>query len=234
MAEAAGGTRASDGMKSGRKGSSRKRWWIRAGIILALTPCLLVLYCYLAPIVASHGRWVKKPGDLPSRSVALVFGCTDKVDGRENLYFRYRIDAAVKLWESGKVRCIIVSGDNREKYYNEPENMRQALVARGVPANRIVQDFAGLRTLDSVVRAKEVFGLNRIVFVSQRFQNERAIYLARANGIEATAFNAQNVPASGGWKTKIREIGARVKMQLDVHFLATRPRHLGEKVALPE
>jgi SanA protein len=221
-------------MKTTAKGKSRKRWWLRGGIALAIAPALLVLYCYLAPIAASHGRRIEEPGDLPPGSVALVFGCTDRVDGRENLYFRYRIDAAVKLWESGKLRCIIVSGDNREKYYNEPETMRQALVARGVPANRIVQDFAGLRTLDSVVRAKEIFGLSRVVFVSQRFQNERAIYLARANGIEATGFHAQNVAAGSGWKTKIREIGARVKMQLDVHFLATRPRHLGERVALPE
>jgi SanA protein len=156
------------------------------------------------------------------------------VNGRENLYFRYRIDAAVRVWKSGKLETLIVSGDNRSRYYNEPEKMKQALIERGIPEERIVCDFAGLRTLDSVVRAKEIFGADSMLFISQRFQNERAIYLAKANGIEAYGFNARDVETQAGWKTKIREVGERVKMWLDVNFLNTRPIHLGEKVELPE
>lgn len=210
------------------------RWSWRGALAAALASSLFLAYTYVAPMLASRGRLFEDPSRVPTDRVALVFGCTARVDGRENLYFRYRIEAAVKLWESGRVRCLIVSGDNREKYYNEPETMRQALIARGVPADRIVKDFAGLRTLDSVVRAKEIFDADGIVFVSQRFQNERAIYLAKAHGIDAVGFNARDVPVRGGWKTKLREIGARVKMWLDVHFLATRPRHLGPKEVLPE
>ncbi len=111
--------------------------------------------------------------------------------------------------------------------------MRQALVERGVPANRIVCDYAGLRTLDSVVRAKEIFGVTSLVFITQRFQNERAIYLAKAHGMDAFGFNARDVETRAGAKTKLREIGARFKMWLDIHFLKTRPRHLGEPVNLP-
>jgi len=140
----------------------------------------------------------------------------------------------VKVWKAGKVETLIVSGDNREKYYNEPEKMKAALIEEGVPKDRIVCDYAGLRTLDSVVRAKEIFGAERILVISQRFQNERAIYLAQANGMDAYGFNAEDVEVSAGFKTKLREVGARVKMWLDVNFLDTRPKYLGEKIELPE
>lgn len=221
-------------MKGGGIWSRLWRWIWRSALALGLLGALALGFAYVSPAVASRGRLFKDPSAVPAGRVGLVFGCTDRVDGRENLYFRYRIEAAVKLWQAGKIRCLIVSGDNRERYYNEPETMRRALIAQGVPAERIVKDYAGLRTLDSVVRAKEVFDAGEVVFISQRFQNERAIYLARANGIDAVGFNARDVPAHGGWKTKLREVGARVKMWLDVHVLGTRPRHLGPRVALPE
>ncbi len=171
---------------------------------------------------------------MPTIKVGLVFGTSDRIQGRENRYFRYRIDAAEKAWKSGKIQTLILSGDNRSADYNEPEKMRQALIQRGVPHERIVCDYAGLRTLDSVVRAKEVFSVNSVLFISQRFQNERAIYLAKANGIDAYGLNAEDVEAQAGMKTKLREIGARVKMWLDVNFLNTRPRHMGEKIEMPE
>jgi SanA protein len=214
------------------------RLWFRRLVITCGLVVLLFLavvaYANLTAIWSSRGRLYSDVGDLPETEVGLVFGTTDRVNGRENLYFRYRIDAAVRVWKSGKIRTIIVSGDNRSQYYNEPEKMRQALVERGIPADRIVSDFAGLRTLDSVVRAKEIFGASEILVISQQFQNERAIYLAQANGIEARGFNARDVDTQGGLKTKVREIGARVKMWLDVNFLDTQPTHLGEKISLPE
>jgi SanA protein len=201
-----------------------------------LVPAFLtvVAHANTTAVWAARGRLFDDPADLPHTRAALVFGTASKIGGRENLYFRYRIDAAVEVWQSGKVDVIIVSGDNRTRYYNEPLAMRLALIERGVPDDRIVSDYAGLRTLDSVVRAKEIFGADSLLFISQRFQNERAIYLAEANGIEAYGFNARDVGTQAGMKTRIREIGARVKMWLDVRFLDTRPRHLGDPVALPE
>jgi len=171
--------------------------------------------------------------EVPQSQVGLVFGTTDRVNGRENLYFRYRIEAAARVWKAGKLETLIVSGDNRTRYYNEPEKMKQALVNLGIPEDRIVCDYAGLRTFDSVVRAKEVFGVTSLLVISQRFQNERAIYIARANGIETYGYNARDVSAKAGSKTRIREVGARVKMWLDVNILETRPRHLGEREILP-
>ena len=214
-----------------------KRWLRRFGILLLGLGMLFlgaVAYANVAASWSSRGLLFTRVKDLPVTEVGLVFGTTDRVNGRENLYFRYRIDAAVRVWKSGRIRTLIVSGDNRSLYYNEPEKMKQALVERGIPGNRIVCDFAGLRTLDSVVRAKEIFGVDSILVISQRFQNERAIYLAKANGIKAYGFNARDVESQGGFKTRIREVGARVKMWLDVNILKTRPRYLGEKIPLPD
>jgi SanA protein len=194
----------------------------------------MIVYANLVAIWSAKGRIFDDVSQLPDVKVALVFGTTDRVAGRENLYFRYRIDAAEKVWKSGKVETMIVSGDNRSKYYNEPDKMRRALIERGIPNDRIVSDYAGLRTLDSVVRAKEIFGANSVLFITQRFHNERAIYLARANGIEAYGFAARDVESSGGFKTKMREIGARVKMWLDVNVLDTRPKYLGDKIDMPD
>jgi len=204
-------------------------------LLLMLVPAAMavVAYANVTPIWVSRGRIFTDITQVPVTKVGLVFGTSARVAGRENPYFRYRIDAAIKVWNAGKVEILIVSGDNSSRYYNEPDKMRQALIDRGIPANRIVCDPFGLRTLDSVVRAKESFRADSILFISQRFQNERAIYLARANGIAAFGFDARDVDASEGLKTKTREVGARVKMWLDVNFLATRPQHIGDKIELP-
>ncbi|MBK1882883.1 YdcF family protein [Luteolibacter pohnpeiensis] len=214
------------------------RSWIKRicvlGVLTALFGVGLISYTYVSAIWASRGRIFTDVNALPKGKVGLVFGTTDRVNGRENPYFRYRIDAAEKVWKAGKLDTLIVSGDNRTRYYNEPEKMKQALIARGVPADRIVCDYAGLRTLDSVVRAKEIFGAEPVLFLSQKFHNERAIYLAQANGIEAYGFNARDVSAKFGLRTQLREVAARVQMWLDVHFLNTRPQHMGEKIKLPD
>lgn len=218
-----------------RRGISR---WLRRvawlGFGLFCFGLAVIAYANLTAIWASRGRLTNDVNSLRPTKVGLVFGTTDRVNGRENLYFRYRIDAAAEVWKAGKLETLIVSGDNLSPYYNEPEKMKQALVELGIPADRIVCDPRGLRTLDSVVRAKEIFGTDSVLFISQRFQNERAIYLAKANGIDAYGYNAQDVESQAGLKTKFREIGARVKMWLDVNFLNTRPIHLGKKIALPE
>lgn len=218
------------GMKGWRK-------WMRRLFFGVLTigglGLAFIAWTNVAAVVAGAGRLHDDVDRIEEGSVGLVFGCDDRIDGRENLYFRYRIDAAAELWKAGKVRCVIVSGDNRTKHYNEPERMKQALVEAGVPAGMVVADYAGLRTLDSVVRAKEVFGVENVTFVSQRFQNERAAYLAQAQGMSFQGYNARDVEGQGGWKTRIREVGARVKMWLDVNVLETRPRYLGEREELP-
>ena len=217
--------------------TTAQRWMKRllfAVMVVVLALVSVVAYANITAVWASRGRIFSDVSQIPPTRVGLVFGTTDRVGGRENLYFRYRIDAATEVWNAGKIETLIVSGDNRSRYYNEPEKMRQALVRRGIPADRIVCDYAGLRTLDSVVRAKEIFGADTVLFISQRFQNERAIYLAKAHGLNAYGYAARDEESRAGLKTRLREVGARVKMWLDVHFLNTRPRYLGDREELPE
>lgn len=222
--------------KQGRKGKLRLfiKWGVIVALVLALAPVVLGIYANVAPVWISRGKIFSEVDAVPPMDVGLVFGTTDRVGDDENLYFRYRMEAAEKLWKAGKVKTLLVSGDNRSHYYNEPEKMRSALIARGVPKERIECDYAGLRTFDSVVRAKKVFGVSKVIFITQRFQIERGMYIAQANQMEAYGFEAEDVLSEAGRKTKLRELGARVKMWLDVHYLKTEPRHLGDRVELPQ
>lgn len=174
-------------------------------------------------------------GDLstvPKMKVALVLGCAPTVQGRPNLFFTKRMEAAVRLHQSGKVEALIVSGDNGSKEYDESTAMKDALVKAGIPEKAIYLDYAGFRTLDSVVRAKEVFGQESFVVVSQRFHNERAVFLARQSGIHAVGYDASDLRGSRGMMTHLREYLARVQAVLDVKLLGTQPKFLGEAVVI--
>lgn len=169
---------------------------------------------------------------LPNEKVGLLLG-TGKFlkNGWKNLYFFYRIDAAEQLYKSGKIQYILISGDNSTKNYSEPEDMQAELIKRGIPADKIVLDFAGFRTLDSVVRAKEIFGQNSFIIISQKFHNERAVFLAQHYGIKAYGLNAKDVNKYAGFKTKLREKFARAKVFVDF-ALGVEPKFGGEKVEI--
>ncbi len=209
------------------------RWLAKGVALLALLGCITVLVIQHAVVQCARGKTYDDPLRISGQHVGLVFGCDDRFQNRENLYFTYRMDAAAALWHAGKLRCLIVSGDNRSDQYNEPRKMKKALIDRGVPAEKIVCDYAGLRTLDSVLRCQSVFGANQCLMISQRFQNERAIYIAQAHGMEVIGFNARDVSGAGGRKTKWREFAARLMMWLDVHVLYTQPKHGGPRELLP-
>jgi SanA protein len=162
--------------------------------------------------------------------VALLLGTSRyTVRGTTNLYFKYRIDAAVKLYQSGKIKHIIVSGDNSLKEYNEPREMLEALIQKGIPENDITLDFAGFRTLDSVVRGKKVFGQNKFIVISQKFHVERALFIANKYEIDAIGFAAQDPPGKYSKKTKIREVFAKTKAVIDLYIIHKEPKFLGEK-----
>ncbi len=166
---------------------------------------------------------------VPYNRVALVLGTSKYlIGGSPNHYFKYRIKAAAELYNNGKVDYILVSGDNATVQYNEPRQMRRALIQAGIPANAIYSDYAGFRTLDSIVRAKEVFGQAHFTVVSQAFHNERAIFIARHFGIEAVGFNAVDPSAYQGIKTRVREVFARLMGLLDLYVLDKGPKFLGE------
>ena len=110
--------------------------------------------------------------------------------------------------------------------------MKQALIAAGVPESKITCDYAGFRTLDSIARAKKVFGQKQVLIISQRFHNERALYLAKCYGLDATAYNAEDVELEHALKTYFREAFARVKAVMDMHVLHTQPKFLGPPVKI--
>ena len=215
-----------------KKGGGWLKKLMRAVALLLLLFLGFILYANLTAVWAGRGALHDDLEDVPKRSVGLVFGTTNKIGKRDNLYFNYRMEAAAELWKAGKVELLLVSGDNRDKYYNEPVLMRDALVELGLPFEKIVCDYAGLRTFDSVVRAKKVFEVPDVTFVSQKFHNQRAAYLAKKYGMTFSGYNARDVE-EGGFKTRVREVFARVKMWLDVNVLDTQPRHLGEREILP-
>lgn len=202
------------------------------GIALVL---VVLVACHVTVMRAASGRLFDAATAVPDQRVGLVLGCTKKLRGGwSNPFFTTRIRAAAELYRAGKASVLIVSGDNHHEGYDEPTDMKTALIEAGVPENKITCDYAGFRTLDSVVRAKKVFGQDRITIVSQPFHNERAIYLARCNGIDAIALNAQDVKFEWALKIYIREVFARVKAVLDVNVLHTQPHFLGEPVKVAE
>ncbi len=211
-------------------------------IILYSFYALLLLLVFL-PLVILYSDWqIEKYAQeyvfdeaqkIPHNKVGLLLGTSKKIqNGQINLYFKYRIKAASELYHAGKVQYLLVSGDNSLKEYNEPMDMRKALIAQGVPDSVIVLDYAGFRTLDSVVRSKKVFGQKKITIISQEFHNKRALYIARKKGIEAIAYNAKDVNFGSGLKVQIREKMARVKVLLDLYLLNTQPKFLGDEIAI--
>jgi SanA protein len=186
-------------------------------------------------VSAEAAPFVKdRVSDLPRLRVGLVLGCAPTLaDGRRNLYFERRMAAAIELFRAKRVDYLLLSGDHAAADYDEPSAMRQALVQAGVPESRLVLDYAGFRTLDSVARAKSVFGLREVIIVSQRFHNERAVYLARRYGLTAFGFDAKEVGGSAGARMAVREVASRLCAVLDAQLLHTQPRFAGPPVATP-
>ena len=198
---------------------------------LAVACLALIATCDIAVKATAHGRTYDNVSDIPHNRVGLLLGTNSTTPrGTHNYYYTHRINAAAELFHAGKVDYLLISGDNSSKHYDEPTMMRDSLLLHGVPADRIVLDYAGFRTLDSVVRAKEVFGQSSFTIISQKFHNERALVQARHYGIDAIAYNADDVILGYPWiKVQCRERLARVKLYLDL-FTGKQPKFLGEKV----
>ena len=184
---------------------------------------------------SAEGRTFSDMSLIPYRRVGVVLGCSRHLsDGRQNLFFSYRVSAAAQLFKAGKIDYVIVSGDNHVAGYDEPTDMKQALVSAGIPSRKVYCDYAGFRTLDSVVRSRDVFDQTNITFVSQEFHNQRAIFIARHEGIDAVGFNAREVDSYNSFRTRLREQFARVKTVLDVYLLRARPKFGGPKISVGE
>ncbi len=195
-----------------------------------------MLFAFIMVESNSKGKLFNDPNKIPYRKVGLVLG-TAKYQANSqkkllNPYYENRLKAAQSLWQRGKIKYLLLSGDNSSNFYNEPKEMFADLVKMGVDSSSLILDYAGLRTLDSVVRSKAIFGQDSITVISQSFHNKRAIFIAEQHNINAIAYNADKVSMSYGLKTQARELLARVKMLLDL-FIKKEPKHLGDQIVIP-
>lgn len=191
---------------------------------------LLIFFSNYTIINSSRNKTFSNVTTIQKNRVGLLLGTSKYYkEGGINLYFKYRIDAAVELYNNNKIDFILVSGDNSSQNYNEPKTFKKELIKRGIPAEVIFLDYAGFRTLDSVVRAEAIFGQEKFTVISQQFHNERAIYLAEKNGISAIGYNAKDIDGKDGLKVKFREYFARTKAFLDVIF-DVEPKFYGKTI----
>ena len=201
------------GMPKMKKTLKRSLWVIMAIMVAGLA---VVAGCELAVYSASKGRVYSDVDEIPHREVGLLLGTNPKGRrGGANMFYNYRIDAAVELYEAGKVDRILISGAKKGAGYDEPQAMREALVVRGVPDSILVLDGQGFHTIESIVRAKEVYEVDSVTVISQEFHNRRSLYMAKHNGLDAIAYNAANTTILR-WRVImfLRERASRVKAVL--------------------
>lgn len=206
---------------------------LRIGVFIMLLMVLTGIWIWKSNQLVERGSadyLFEDLNKIPQNKVGLVLGTSRFLtSGKPNPYFEYRIHAAKSLFFSGKIQYLLLSGDNRFYSYNEPREMRKELIRMGIPDSVIILDFAGFRTFDSVIRGHKVFKLKKFTVISQRFHNERAVFIARHFGIEAIAFNAQDPPEDFTLKVRLREYLARAKMVLDLFILHEEPYFLGDE-----
>lgn len=204
--------------------SIKKVLW---GLFILTISALLLLFLLDLYIQKAYAqRLYKTSTALPKRPVGLVLGTSKRLkNGQINRYYQYRIDAAAALWKAEKVEQFVLSGDNSRKGYNEPADMQADLMALGIPKEKLILDYAGFRTLDSVVRCHKVFGFDQLIIISQRFHIERAVFIAQHKGLDALGLEAEGVEGVYGLRVQIREKLARVKLILDL-LLGVEPHFL--------
>lgn len=201
--------------------------------ILIVVVVAFIATCNIIVLSTCSGCLYDEAKSVPHKRVALLLGTNPKGrSGKTNYFYKYRIDAVAELYKQGKFDRLLISGDNAHRSYSEPDAMKADLVAAGIPESVIYLDFAGFSTYDSMVRAKKVFGLSEFIVISQQFHNQRAVYIARQNGIDAVGFNAKMISYSR-WRMKmeLREIFARVKAVGEV-LIDKDPHFLGEPIEI--
>jgi SanA protein len=206
------------------------RWVKRIFWALSIFFVVALGVCNAWVVISTEDKVYTDLDKLPDHRVALVLGTSHRsVGGGPNPFFQNRIKTAADLYKMGKIDHFILSGDNRTIFYNEPIEMRKALIREGVPATAITLDYAGLRTLDSVVRSKQIFGQSKITIITQSFHSYRALFISDYYSIDAVAMVAEDPDLDRTFKVRIREYMARTVAVLDLYIFKTAPRHLGEK-----
>ena len=189
---------------------------LRGLIAIMVVGLAIISGCELAVCNASKGLVYSDVEEIPHREVGLLLGTNPKGRrGGANMFYNHRIDAAVTLYEAGKVDRFLISGAKKGSDYDEPQAMREALVTRGVPDSILILDRQGFHTIESIVRAKKVYEVDSVTIISQEFHNKRSLYMAKHNGLDIIAYNAANTTILR-WRIImfLRERASRVKAVL--------------------
>lgn len=191
---------------------------LQLGLWGAMACTVIAVVCDAIVRLRAGGRCFDDAERVPHNKMGLVLGTSPLApDGGANMYFVYRVEAAARLYKMGKVDWLLLSGDRSGEDYDEPQAMRDALIAHGVPVESIVLDKSGFRTLNSIVHTNKVYGQSSVTIISQRFHNQRAVFLALCNGVDAVAYNAEDVVKWNKYlKIHGREYLARVRMFVDL------------------
>lgn len=206
------------------------RWLKRIIFALLLLFFVILVACNVWIVKSTEAKVYDDLSKLPDHRVGLVLGTSHRsAGGGPNPFFQNRIKMAAALYRLGKIDHFILSGDNRTMFYNEPIEMKKALIKEGVPVTAITLDYAGLRTLDSVVRSKAIFGQDKITIITQTFHSYRALFISDYYGIDAVVMVAEDPDLDRTFKVRIREYLARTKAVMDLYIFGTAPRHMGEK-----
>lgn len=202
---------------------------------------LIALCCVVILSILLLDRWISwktapyifdDVTKLPYRQVGVVLGTAKYVrTATINQFYQYRIEGAQSAYRNKKVDYLLLSGDNALTSYNEPITMRQDLIKAEIPRDYIVLDFAGFRTLDSIIRTRKVFNTNDFTIITQRFHCQRALFIALHLGIEAQCFAVPTPEESSG--VRVREIFARMMALIDLYIFDRQPRFLGPQLPIP-
>jgi vancomycin permeability regulator SanA len=213
--------------EQGERRAKRLKRWVRraAGIVVSLAA---ILWAMIADVRTEAARIHRRIDGVPAEPIAIVFGAGYSTDGL-SLVLEDRVRTAADLYRAGRVRKLLMTGDNSRLSYNEPEAMRRRAIALGVPGADIVLDYAGFRTYDSLYRAHDIFGVRRALLVTQSYHLPRALYTARHLGIDAVGVAAEKrrYADQPGWDR--RELLSICNAWLQTNITHPRPHFLGRK-----
>ncbi|CCN34120.1 Protein sanA [Vibrio nigripulchritudo SO65] len=214
-----------------------KVWlWLKKAFLIAFVSAFT-----LSVALILVDRWVSwqtqdkifyEAESLPNHDVAMVLGTSKYIGKKLNDFYTNRISTAIQLFQDNKVTSYLLSGDNAHRSYNEPWTMKRDLLKAGVPEDAIYLDYAGFRTLDSVVRAKEIFEADDFIIITQAFHCERALYIADYHDINAVCLAVPGPEGTSGWFVRLREVLARANALVDLYIIDKQPKFLGPKVPI--
>ncbi|MCF6352498.1 MAG: YdcF family protein [Cyclobacteriaceae bacterium] len=188
-------------------------------LVAAILAIIIAINVWM--VVSTKNQLFTSIDDVPYNEVGLVLGTSNKNrNGGKNIFFAERMLTTANLFKKGKINKVIVSGDNRSKYYNEPLMMEAALIELGVPKEKIMLDTAGFRTIESIKNVEKKFGLKKITIITQAFHGYRALYISNYFHLDAQVMSTRRLPLKDSGNVRIREFFARIKAFVDIYLFS--------------